>query len=217
MARPLDPRAAWLSLLLPGLGQWVQGRPAQAFRAGAATLFLLALSLWLGRVTDRAVEVLVFMLLALPCWVLQAYDACLGPSPDARDWLRTWKRVWDQGHDIRFLGLLLLISAVNDSWIILANPGYQLPFFCTKIDGVPGFVTKAISPALHLGVGYGFLRLRRWSLLLYFVYAAYGFTNGLINLTCFGPGRIRNTLLAAILLSTAYIFWRRRILLAPPR
>jgi hypothetical protein len=57
------------------------------------------------------------------------------------------------------------------------------------------------------------LRLRRWSLLVYLLYAAYGLTNGLVNLTCFGPGRIRNTLLAAIVLSTAYILWRRRVLL----
>ena len=58
------------------------------------------------------------------------------------------------------------------------------------------------------------MRLRRWSLFVYLVYAAYGFTNGAINLTCFGPGRIRNTLLAAIVVSTAYILWRRRVLLA---
>jgi hypothetical protein len=57
------------------------------------------------------------------------------------------------------------------------------------------------------------MRLRRWALFIYLVYATYGFTNGIVNLTCFGPGRIRNTLLAAIVLSTAYILWRRRVLL----
>lgn len=206
-------RAAWRSALLPGWGQYAQGRRIQAFVAFLSTVALVLLSAWLGRVTDRAVEVLVFMILALPCWVLQSYDAYLGPSLETADWLRTWRRVWLQGHDIRFLGLLLLISALNDTWIILKHLDYLLPFYCTKPDGLPGFLTKALSPALHLTVGYGFMRLRKWSLFVFLVYAAYGFTNGAINLTCFGPGRIRNTLLAAIIVSTAYIVWRRRILL----
>lgn len=156
------------------------------------------------------------MVLALPCWVLQSYDAYLGSSGEPNDLLRTWRTVWTRGHDIRFLGLLLLISALNDTWIILKNLDYLLPFYCTKLDGIPGFLTKAVSPALHIAVGYGFMRLRRWSLLVYLVYAAYGFTNGLVNLTCFGPGRIRNTLLAAIVISTLYILWRRSVLLAKP-
>jgi hypothetical protein len=181
--------------------------------AFAGTLLLVAVSMGLGRISGRAAEVLFFMLLALPWWAIQSYDALLGPSADCSDWRRTWAAIWTRGHDIRFLGFLLFVSALNDTWIILKNPDYLLPFYCTKLDGIPGFATKAISPILHLTVGYGFMRLRRWSLFAYLVYAAYGFTNGAINLTCFGPGRIRNTLLAAIVLSTAYILWRRRLLL----
>lgn len=86
------------------------------------------------------------------------------------------------------------------------------PFSARKPGGILGFVTKAISPALHLAVGYGFVRLRRWALFLYLLYAAYGFTNGIVNLTCFGPGRIRNTLLVVIVLSTTYVLARRRVL-----
>jgi len=213
MAAVPDSRAALFSALCPGLGQFVQRRPSAAFVACAATFLLVGTSAWLGRLTDRAVEVLVFMVLALPSWVLQSYDAYLGPSPDEPAWRRTGQSVWRHGHDIRFLGLLLLVSALNDTWIILKNLDYLLPFYCTKLQGLPGFATKAISPILHTMVGYGFLRLRRWSLLVYLLYAAYGLTNGLVNLTCFGPGRIRNTLLAAIVLSTAYILWRRRVLL----
>lgn len=211
-----DARAALLSLLLPGLGQLSQGRRFQALTACLATLLLVALSVWLGRITDRAVEVLLLMVLAIPSWALQSYDAYLGSSPDAPGWSRTWRVVWQRGHDIRFLGLLLLISALNDAWIIFKNLDYLLPFYCTKPEGILGFATKAISPALHMIVGYGFMRLRRWALFLYLVYAAYGFSNGIVNLTCFGPGRIRNTLLGAIVLSTAYILWRRRVLLCPP-
>ena len=208
-----DSRAALYSALIPGLGQLIQRRWRSGLLSLLITMLLLTTSMALGRISGRAAEVFFFMLLTLPWWAFQTYDAYLGPSAGDSDWLRTWRTVWQQGHDIRFLGLLLLISALNDTWIILKNLDYLLPFYCTKPDGIPGFATKAISPALHLAVGYGFLRLRRWSLFIYLIYAAYGFTNGVVNLTCFGPGRIRNTLLIAIVLSTAYILWRRRVLL----
>jgi hypothetical protein len=203
---------AVLSALIPGLGQIIQRRWKVGLLSFFITLALLIISLALGRISGRAAEVFFFMLLTLPWWAFQAFDAYLGPGDD-RPFRRTWRTVWSGGHDIRFLGLLLLISALNDTWIILRNLDYLLPFYCTKPDGALGVAVKAISPALHLAVGYGFMRLRRWSLLVYLVYAAYGLTNGLVNLTCFGPGRIRNTLLAAIVISTAYILWRRRILL----
>lgn len=210
-------RGALLSALIPGLGQFFQGRRLTAFSAFVVTLLLMAASLGLGRISGRAAEVVFFMVLTLPWWTIQSYDAFLGPSEQLNNWQRTWRAVWRQGHDIRFLGLLLLISALNDSWIILNNLDYLLPFYCTKLAGLPGLFTKAISPALHVAVGYGFMRLRRWSLLVYLVYAAYGFTNGLVNLSCFGPGRIRNTLLVAIVLSTIYLIWRRHILLTTSR
>lgn len=206
-------RAALLSGLLPGLGHLTHRRPKTGLLSFTIAALLLAASMALGRISGRAAEVFFFMLLALPWWAFQSYDAYLGASDGPPDYLRTWRVVWQQGHDIRFLGLLLIISALNDTWIILKNLDYLLPFYCTKPDGPLGFATKAISPVLHLAVGYGFLRLRRWSLFIYLLYAAYGFTNGVVNLICFGPGRIRNTLLIAIVCSTAYILWRRQILL----
>ena len=212
MPTKTDSRAAVFSLVIPGLGQFLQKRIRHAFVAFLIAVTLLALNMWLGRMTDRAVEVLSFMVLTLPYWALQSYDAYLGGSPGVSSRHRTWELVWQRGHDIRFLGLLLFISALNDVWIILKNPDYALPFFCSKPAGILGFMTKAVSPALHLAVGYGFVRLRRWALFLYLVYAAYGFTNGIVNLTCFGPGRIRNTLLAVIVLSTIYVLTRGRVL-----
>jgi hypothetical protein len=206
-------RSALCSLLLPGLGQLIQRRYGQAATAALATIALVSASLMLGRISGRAAEVFFFMILALPWWALQSYDAYLGPATDGSAWRRTFRTAWQRGHDIRFLGVLLLISAVNDTIIILKNFDYLLPFYCTKFSGIPGFLTKAISPILHLAVGYGFLRLARWAFLIYLVYAAYGFTNGMVNLACFGPGRIRNTLLAAVILSTIYIVWRRNVLL----
>jgi len=209
----LDSRAALFSLFLPGAGQLLQRRYLQALTACLCTLLLVIASAALGRISGRAAEVFFFMILTLPWWALQSYDAYLGPSDDMSPWRRTFRAAWQRGHDIRFLGLLLLISAINDTFIILNNLDYLLPFYCTKPGGIPGFLTKAISPALHVAVGYGFVRLTRWAFFVYLVYAAYGFTNGMVNLTCFGPGRIRNTLLIAVVLSTIYVVWRRDVLL----
>jgi hypothetical protein len=208
-----DARAAIFSALLPGLGQLTQGRRRQAVTYFAITLLLITLSLGLGRISGRAAEVFFFMLLALPWWAIQSYDAYLGLSDCPSDLRRTWRIVWARGHDIRFLGALFLLSAINDSFIILMNPEYLLPFFCTKPGGTIGFLTKALSPVLHTMVGYGFLRLRRWALFVYLLYAAYGMANAAVNLTCFGPGRVRNTLLMTLASFTVYILWRRRCFL----
>ncbi len=205
-----DARAAIFSALLPGLGQLTQGRRRQAVTYFAITLLLIALSLGLGRISGRAAEVFFFMLLVLPWWAIQSYDAYLGLSDCPSDLRRTWRIVWARGHDIRFLGALFLLSAINDSFIILMNPEYLLPFFCTKPGGILGFLTKALSPILHTMVGYGFLQLRRWALFVYLLYAAYGMANAAVNLTCFGPGRVRNTLLMTLASFTVYILWRRR-------
>lgn len=206
-----DHRAALYSALLPGLGHLLSGRYTAALFYGFITILLIILSLGLGRVSGRAAEVFFFMLLALPWWALQSYDAALGPATSGFHLARTARQAWAEGHDIRFLGLLFLVSAANDAILIAKNPDYLLPFFCTKLDGAAGFVTKALSPFLHTWVGYGFLRVKKWALLVYLVYAAYGTTNALVNLTCFGPGRIRNTLLIALIAFTCYILWRRRM------
>jgi hypothetical protein len=216
MSESGDVRAAICSIV-PGLGQLIQRRYRQAAMAAVCTIALVSASHVLGRISGRAAEVFFFMILALPWWAVQSYDAYLGPSAAGSGWRRTFTTAWHRGHDIRFLGILLLISAVNDTFIILKNLDYLLPFYCTKPGGIPGFFTKAISPALHVAVGYGFVRLRRWAFLVYLVYAAYGLTNGIINLACFGPGRIRNTLLAAVVISTIYIVWRRGVLLKPSK
>ena len=206
----LDARAAIYSAILPGLGQLSQGRRHQASAYLAITLVLIALTFGLGRMSGRAAEVFFFMILTLPWWAIQSYDAYLGTSDSLSDIRRTWRAVWTKAHDIRFLGALFLLSAINDSVIILMNPDYLLPLFCTKPGGLPGFATKALSPILHTIVGYGFLRLRRWALYIYLLYAAYGMSNAVVNLTCFGPGRVRNTLLLTLAGFTAYILWRRR-------
>jgi hypothetical protein len=198
------------------LGQFTQQRYGQGLACLTITFALTAATGGLSLVAGRAAEVFFFMLLVLPWWTIQSYDAYLGPSDQQPDLLRTWRAVWERGHDIRFLGALFLLSAVNDSIIILSNPEYLLPFFCTKPAGLVGVATKALSPVLHTAVGLGFLRLRRWSFFLYLIYAAYGMTNAMVNLTCFGPGRVRNTLLITLAVFTVYIVWRHRCFVTKP-
>ena len=205
-----DSRAAVLSALVPGLGQLVQGRRRQALICCSTTIALIIASLTLGRLSGRAAEIFFFMLLVLPWWSLQSYDAFLGADTTQSELRRTWQAAWTRVHDIRFLGALFLLSAINDTYIILMNPEYLLPFYCTKPGGLLGLSVKALSPILHTVVGVGFLRLSRWALFTYLLYAAYGITNALVNLTCFGPGRVRNTLLVTLAAFTLYVLWRRR-------
>ena len=91
MTDPVDPRAAFSSLLLPGLGQVLQQRYRQAAAAALCTGALVIASLMLGRVSGRAAEVFFFMILALPWWALQAYDAYLGPITAGSSWQRTFR------------------------------------------------------------------------------------------------------------------------------
>ena len=121
----------------------------------------------------------------------------------------TLKIVWRRAHDLRYLGGLFLVTAVADMSIIVANPDYSLAVFCAKPTGIPGFIAKAQSPLLHVAIGYGFLMLRPWALILYMVYAGYGLLNATANLACFGYGRIRTVFLLSLVAFTLYVWWRR--------
>src|ERR671925_1387746 len=99
MPHSVDVRAAFYSFFFPGLGQLAQRRYGQAATALLCTVALVGASLLLGRVSGRAAEVYFFMILALPWWALQAYDAYLGVAA-ASDWRRTFRTAWQRGHDI---------------------------------------------------------------------------------------------------------------------
>lgn len=154
--------------------------------------------------------VLFLMLLVLPWWAIQAYDAWLTAQSGEGGLRRTVTVIWERAHDVRYLGALFLLTALMDSYIIAANPDYSLTVFCAKPAGLLGAMAKAQSPTLHTLIGYGFLRLRRWSLLLYMAYAAFGLLNGTANYACFGYGRVRTVFLVTLMAFTAYVFWRRR-------
>ena len=201
--------AATLSAIIPGLGQAIRGRPRDALVSLVVVAVLLACAVGLGRVQDRAAEIFFFMIIILPWWAIQSYDAFLPRSPETTGLGHTLKQVWSRAHDIRYLGALFLVSALMDVYIIASNPTYALPFFCTKPTGAVGLLAKAQSPTLHTLIGYGFLRVRRWSLFVYLAYAGFGLLNASVNLGCFGYGRIRTILIVTLLVFTAYVLWRR--------
>ncbi|MDE3225971.1 MAG: hypothetical protein KGN30_11225 [Nitrospirota bacterium] len=173
------------------------------------TGLLLAGAWGIGTIGGTGSGVLGFMLVGLPWWAFQSYDAWLAPTPiNSWDFTQTWRHVWTQAHDIRYLGLLFLLTAATDFYIIVANPSYALTLFCAKPTGLWGVLAKAQSPTLHILIGYGFLRLRRWGLLLYAVYAAFGLLNASANFACFGYGQVRTVFLVTLTAFTAYVFWR---------
>jgi hypothetical protein len=206
-------RAVVCSALLPGLGHAVRGYRARAAGIAIATAGLLGCTALLARISGVEAAVFAAMLLILPWWAIQSYDAYL-PSPPG--WAHTAQAIWVNSNDIRYLGALFLLTAVTDLYIILARPDYALTVFCLKPGGVWGVLAKAQSPTLHAFIGYGFLRLRRWGLMLYLAYAAFGTMNASVNYACFGYGRIRTVFLLSLIAFTLYILWRRRCFLAPP-
>ncbi len=209
----LRQRAIVCSALLPGLGQAVRGYRAHAAGIVIATAGLLGCSALLARTSGGEAAAFFLMLLVLPWWTIQSYGASL---PDPLGWRLTVQAVRAHGHDIRYLGALFLLTAVTDLYIILARPDYALTVFCLKPGGLWGMLAKAQSPTLHLLIGYGFLRLRRWGLMLYLAYATFGVTNASVNYACFGYGRIRTVFLLSLIAFTLYIVWRRRCFVPAP-
>jgi hypothetical protein len=210
-----DPVAAVLSSVVPGSGQALRGRIPQAAIAFLISAALLGCTWLIGRAHGGDAAVLFLMLLVLPWWAIQSYDAWLTGQSREAGLGQTLKVIWVRAHDVRYLGALFLLTALTDLYIIVANPGYSLTVFCTKPAGLLGALAKAQSPTLHILIGYGFLRLRRWSLLLYLAYAAFGLLNGTANYACFGYGRVRTVFLVTLIAFTGYVFWRRRCFTAP--
>ena len=210
-------RAALLSSVVPGLGHASHGVLWRAAFIVFATGSLVGAAWWLGRASGIGPAIFFAMLIILPWWAIQAYDAFLlhttSPPPP---WRRTLSIIWERAHDIRYLGALFLLTAFTDFYIIVANPDYALTVFCQRPGGLLGVLVKAQSPTLHTLIGYGFLRLRRWSLFLYFAYAAFGLLNATVNYACFGYGRVRMVFVLSLALFTAYVFWRRDRFLTGP-
>ena len=204
-------KGAILSSLIPGLGQGVRGYPLHAARViprreGGALLGEFPKKLGMSHLGGTGAGFFFALLIIVPWWCLQAYEASF-PNPPGQ--VEALKTAWRRAHDIRYLGGLFLFTAFTDLYIILANPEYSLTLFCSKPEGVPGLLAKAQSPTLHVAIGYGFLKLRPWALLVYMAYAGFGLCNAVANYACFGYGRIRTVFFLSLVAFTVYVFWRR--------
>jgi hypothetical protein len=200
------------SCIIPCSGQLLKRHWAGGLRNVALGIGLGLMTWMLFIQFGVGAAILFAMLGVLPWWCLQAYEASFSHP---HTFFQTVARIWQYAHDIHFLGGLFLLTAMTDLYIILGNPEYALTIFCTKPSGIPGILAKAQSPILHLGIGYGFLRLRRWSLWLYFVYAGFGLLNASANFACFGFGRIRTIFLLTLLAFTLYVYVRRNSFSSP--
>ena len=198
---------AVISALFPGLGLWLRGFPDQAILILGISMILIFAVWILGWLGGAGAGIFFGMLFLLPWWAFQVFQASL-PSPSGIK--NAWKIIWQNGHDIQYLGALFFLAAFMDMYIILANPQYNLHVFCTRPTGVLGTLAKVQSPTFHMAIGYGFLGRRRWALLVYLVYAGYGLLNATVNFACDGYGRIRTVFFFTLLAFTAYVLYRRQ-------
>lgn len=205
-------RAAVFSGLLPGLGQIILGHYRKA--AEILTLGLLVGVAWYfgirfdGPFTPALLYVLVPVAVVL-WWGRQVYDAYTSPADGS---LFPVLPYLERGSlDIQAIGLLFLLTAYTDLYIIQAKPEYGLKILGTTFPGIWGILFKAQSPILHVLIGVGFLLVKRWGLLAYLLYAGFGTVNAAVNLAVLpGPHRIRIIFMLSLAVFTAYILWRRK-------
>ena len=70
-------KGAILSLLVPGLGQWVRGYPLHAARVLAVGVLLGAITWGLGYLGGTGAGFFFALMIIVPWWCLQAYEASL--------------------------------------------------------------------------------------------------------------------------------------------
>lgn len=113
--------------------------------------------------------------------------------------------------DLIFLGLLMILSGVMDTYIIIANPAYGLPVFGMKLTGAAGWFFKFLSPVLHFASGYGAILGRRWAYPLFMFYSLYGLASATVSrLVLPPPHRIRTIFILLLLVLIPYLYARRK-------
>jgi hypothetical protein len=175
------------------------------------TGFLITAAWYMGyRFDGPFTPVLLYLPIpiAVWSWIRQVQDAYSSTTRESL--FPVLPRLSRGSLDIQLIGFLFLLTAYTDLYIIQARPDYGLKIFGSTLPGVWGILAKAQSPILHILIGIGFLRLRRWGLMLYFLYAGFGIINAVTNLTILpGPHRIRIAFIASLLVFSIYLLWRR--------
>ena len=113
--------------------------------------------------------------------------------------------------DITIFGVLFLISAPAELYSIMSTDwNYQPKFFGFLMTGFSAKVVLVAQPLLHVALGYGFLRLRRWVFYLSLFYAADVLTSAISSFVLLGFGKIRTIFISILIPFVIYILARRR-------
>ena len=197
---------------MPGAGQLLKRHYAKAAEALALGT-MVATAWYFGYAFDGPfTPFLLYGLVPVAAavwWGRQVHDAYSSASPGS---LFPVLPLPSRGSlDLQAIGLLFLLTAFTDLYIIQARPDYGLKILGMALPGAWGVLSKAQSPTLHILIGVGFLLVKRWGLFVYLLYAGFGTINAGVNLAVLpGPHRIRIIFMISLAVFTAYILWRRK-------
>lgn len=197
---------------MPGGGQLLKRHYAKAAEVFALGLMLGA-AWYFGYAFDGPFTPFLLYGFVPPAaafwWGRQLYDAYASADPGS---LFPVLPLPSRGSlDLQAIGLLFLLTAFTDIYIIQARPDYGLKIMGTALPGAWGVLAKAQSPVLHILIGVGFLLVKRWGLFVYLLYAGFGIINAAVNLAVLPPPhRIRIIFMLSLAVFTAYILWRRK-------
>ena len=118
---------------------------------------------------------------------------------------------FSSGIDIRLLGILFVISGVIDFFWILSYPNYALKVFGTTFNGWIGELVKYQHPVIHLIIGYGFWKTKKWAFCTYLVYLTLACMSEITTQMVQGYHPTRTTMVIISILFGLYIVWRRNI------
>jgi len=114
-------------------------------------------------------------------------------------------------YDIIGIGVVMMLSGFMDTYIIFANPDYRLPVFGVKVQGIAGWYLNLLYPVVHLIIGYGTIRARKWGHRLFVAFTLYGILSATVNLFRLPPPHnIRTVFLVVSVAVLAYLYLRRK-------
>ena len=135
-----------------------------------------------------------------------------GPEIHTRSFFRGAKgKRLPSGTDIRLFGILFVISGVIDFFWIVSYPNYALKVFGTTFTGWIGELVKYQHPVIHLAIGYGFWKTKKWAFYSYLVYLTLACLSEVTTQIVQGYHPTRTTMIIISILFGVYIVWRRPV------
>ena len=120
----------------------------------------------------------------------------------------TWM---SNGWDMRFLGMLFLVSALVDFFWILAYPDYSLTVFGRTFSGTIGEFVKFQHPVIHLAIGIGFLFTQSWAFWGYLAYLGLACASEVTTQVIQGYHPLRTSMIVLSLAFGVYVTLRRNV------